>query len=165
MRCLNALFSIGGTYCAVLLSVFCVLVLTLVLSIVLSMDTVTPTGVGQRKAPCASRVSEKVLLRWKVARREREFPDIPTAAPVRTTADKATYAVDGFFKACKRVLKGMVVIVSGMHWRTDACRLTFDYECSRCLFCDFKARWFDWRLLLGMSLQKAFTGGFHHSCE
>jgi hypothetical protein len=112
MLCLYVL-SIGGTYCAVLLSVFCVL--ALLLDIVLFLDTVTPTGVGQRKAPCVSRVSERVFPRWKVAR-VAELPDIPTAAPIRTTADKATYADDGCFKACMRVLKGMTVIVSGAHW-------------------------------------------------
>jgi hypothetical protein len=42
-----------------LLSMF--FVLALLLDIVVFLDTVTPTGVGQRKAPCISRVSEKVL--------------------------------------------------------------------------------------------------------
>jgi hypothetical protein len=57
-------------------------------------------------------VSERVLPRCKVAR-ETELPDIPTAAPIRTTVDKATYADDGCFKTCMRVLKGMKFIVSG----------------------------------------------------
>jgi hypothetical protein len=113
MLCLYVL-SIGGTYCtlaaviflgtlvapvespqrkdvcsrwvpAVLLSLFCVLVL----DIVLLLDTVTPTGVGQRKYSCTSRVSDEVLPRWKVAR-ETELADIPTKAPIRATADMAT---------------------------------------------------------------------------
>ncbi len=92
MLCLNV-FSSGGTYCAVLLSVSCVLVL----DIVIFLGNVTP-----------------VLPRWKVAR-ETELSDIPTAAPIRTTADKVTYADDGFIKAFMRVLKGMMAIVPGAY--------------------------------------------------
>jgi hypothetical protein len=95
---------------------FCVLVL--LLDIVVFVDTVTPSGVGQRKAPCMSLVSEKLLPCWKVTR-ETELPDIPTAAPIRATADKATYADDGFFMACMRVLKGIMVVVSVMYVLKD----------------------------------------------
>jgi hypothetical protein len=90
---LSAAFSQRKDVCSrwlptVLLSLFCVL--ELLMDIVVLLDTVTPSdNAGQRKAPSMSRVSEKVLFRWKVAR-DTGLADIPTAAPIRATADKAT---------------------------------------------------------------------------
>jgi hypothetical protein len=52
------------------------------------VDTVTPTGVGQLKDFCVGLVSDEVLSCWKVAH-ETVLADIPTAAPIRTTADMA----------------------------------------------------------------------------
>lgn len=75
MLCLYDL-SIGGTYWALVSVIF--------------LDKVTPAGSGQRKVPCMSRLSVEVLPRWNVVRETEELADIPTAAPIRATADTAT---------------------------------------------------------------------------